>query len=66
VPDELKKTLIYDQGKEISQQEQFMIDTGIQVFFTRPGSPWERVTNKNTNGILRQYFLAKGMLRERN
>ncbi|MBU1570873.1 MAG: IS30 family transposase [Proteobacteria bacterium] len=56
VPDELRKTLTYDQGKEMSQHEQFTIDTGIQVFFAHPGSPWERGTNENTNGLLRQYF----------
>lgn len=56
VPDELRKTLTYDQGKEMSQHEQFTIDTGIQVFFAHPGSPWERGTNENTNGLIRQYF----------
>lgn len=56
VPEELKKTLTYDQGKEMSQHEQFTIDTGIQVFFAHPGSPWERGTNENTNGLIRQYF----------
>jgi len=66
VPEELRKTLTYDQGKEMSQHDQFTIDTGIQVFFAHPGSPWERGTNENTNGLIRQYFPAKGMLRERN
>jgi len=56
VPDELRKTLTYDQGKEMSQHERFTIDTGIQVFFAHPGSPWERGTNENTNGLIRQYF----------
>ena len=56
VPEELRKTLTYDQGKEMSQHEQFTIDTGIQVFFAHPGSPWERGTNENTNGLIRQYF----------
>ena len=56
VPDEIRKTLTYDQGKEMSQHEQFTIDTGIQVFFAHPGSPWERGTNENTNGLIRQYF----------
>jgi len=56
VPDELRKTLTYDQGKEMSEQQQFTIDTGMQVFFAHPGSPWERGTNENTNGLIRQYF----------
>jgi len=56
VPDELRKTLTYDQGKEMSEHQQFTIDTGIQVFFAHPASPWERGTNENTNGLIRQYF----------
>jgi len=56
IPDNLKKTLTYDQGKEMSQHEKFTIDTGIQVFFAHPGSPWERGSNENTNGLIRQYF----------
>ena len=56
IPKELAKTLTYDQGKEMSEHKKFTIDTGIQVFFAHPGSPWERGTNENTNGLIRQYF----------
>lgn len=56
IPRELKKTLTYDQGKEMLEHKRFTIDTGIQVYFAHPGSPWERGTNENTNGLVRQYF----------
>jgi IS30 family transposase len=56
VPTELKKTLIYEQGKEILGHKRFTIDTGIKVYFAHPGSPGERGTNENTNGLIRQYF----------
>ena len=56
IPAELKKTLTYDQGKEMLEHKRFTIDTGIRVYFAHPGSPWVRGINENTNGLIRQYF----------
>jgi transposase, IS30 family len=56
IPVELKKSLTYDQGKEMSEHQQFTIDTGIRVFFAYPASPWKCGTNENSNGLFRQYF----------
>ena len=52
IPAELKKTLTYDQGKEMSDHQQFTIEMNIEVYFAHPGVSWERGTNENTNGLI--------------
>jgi IS30 family transposase len=56
VPEPLRKTLTYDRGKEMTDHERLTADTKIRVFFADPQSPWQRGTNENTNGLLRQFF----------
>lgn len=56
LPEDIRRTLTYDQGKEMADHLQLTVDTDMQVYFAHEGSPWERGTNENTNGLIRQFF----------
>jgi IS30 family transposase len=56
LPAQLRRSLTWDQGSEMSEHRRFSVESGVEVYFCDPQSPWQRGSNENTNGLLRQYF----------
>jgi IS30 family transposase len=56
LPQQLRRSLTWGRGNEVGEHVRFTLDTGVQVYFCDPRTPWQRATNENSNGLLRQYF----------